>query len=294
MGLTCYSSWRLLLLLLAGGFFFPVCSSHLKFIHAAQCHLLKRQTQSLRDWGDPRTSVGNLYSTWVESYPGAFYPLSPDYNCPDELYLGDRIDGAKWVCGAERLPRQHCVVYSFGSNGDFSFETELLAVAPQCEVHTFDPGDFVARVPKNLNVSYHKWGLSLNSNPPLYPLRTILRNLGHDHVDVLKVDVEGVELDIFPDIFSNPRHHVGIGPVGVLLLELHGFHPVNGSMVNISVPVMRKYVLRLRAEMLAAGFLLYHVEPNPNSPLATEVAYVNMSALPITIRPPCRIPHPKT
>lgn len=46
-----------------------------------------------------------------------------------------------------------CIIYSLGSNGDFSFEREMAARTP-CHIHTFDctvaasriPGDLPARV----------------------------------------------------------------------------------------------------------------------------------------------------
>ena len=38
-------------------------------------------------------------------------------------------DGGKWVCGLRTLlQRKECVIYSFGSNGEASFEKGILAV----------------------------------------------------------------------------------------------------------------------------------------------------------------------
>ena len=36
--------------------------------------------------------------------------------------------------------RMGCVVYSFGSNNDFSFEEAVLAQDERCKIHTFDHG----------------------------------------------------------------------------------------------------------------------------------------------------------
>jgi hypothetical protein len=46
------------------------------------------------------------------------------YQCPVVMEkLGKLSDGGKWVCGVDAfLQRPGCVVYSFGSNGDTSFE----------------------------------------------------------------------------------------------------------------------------------------------------------------------------
>jgi hypothetical protein len=49
-------------------------------------------------------------------------------------------DGHKWVCDPHRLAtKDDCLVYSFGSNGNFYFEQHLHSVAPNCEIHVFDP-----------------------------------------------------------------------------------------------------------------------------------------------------------
>jgi hypothetical protein len=55
--------------------------------------------------------------------------------------LGNIGDGGKWVCypnklggGVEQKPSPSCIVYSFGSNGDFSFETSIFQQNSECEV----------------------------------------------------------------------------------------------------------------------------------------------------------------
>ena len=66
----------------------------------------------------------------------------PVYNCATQEKLGivPRLgDNGKWTCGVRSLlQREGCVVYSFGSNGETSYEEDVLAKTA-CEVHTFDP-----------------------------------------------------------------------------------------------------------------------------------------------------------
>ena len=47
-------------------------------------------------------------------------------------------DGGKWVCDPHRITEQKdCLVYSVGSNNDFSFEMAVLKdIGPHCEIHT--------------------------------------------------------------------------------------------------------------------------------------------------------------
>lgn len=50
--------------------------------------------------------------------------------------VGPLSDGGKWVC-KEHLPPasdSNCVIFSLGSNGDFSFEQGMHEAAPHCKV----------------------------------------------------------------------------------------------------------------------------------------------------------------
>ena len=70
----------------------------------------------------------------------AYDYFEPEWNCEDEVRLGSAIvssgDGPKFVCGSDVLAStEDCVVYSIGSNYDFSFEYAVNRIAPQCEIH---------------------------------------------------------------------------------------------------------------------------------------------------------------
>ena len=70
----------------------------------------------------------------------AYDYFKPEWNCEDEVRLGSAIvssgDGPKFVCGSDVLAStEDCVVYSIGSNYDFSFEYAVNRIAPQCEIH---------------------------------------------------------------------------------------------------------------------------------------------------------------
>ncbi len=78
------------------------------------------------------------------------------------------------------------MVYSFGSNGDFSFEEAVHAVAPACEIHTMDPAPPSDTVPPFL--MYHQGLLD-----ETFTLRTFMSQLGHTNVTLIKMDCEGCE-----------------------------------------------------------------------------------------------------
>ena len=48
------------------------------------------------------------------------------------------LRAAKYVCGSPLLRKEGCLVYSFGSNGQTSFEEDIIRRAG-CAVHVFDP-----------------------------------------------------------------------------------------------------------------------------------------------------------
>ena len=179
---------------------------------------------------------------------GRFYLENwhPDFTCPHERMYGRIRDGHKFVCDAHRLrDKKDCLVYSIGSNNDFSFESALYAAAPNCEIHIFDFGDYGQSMKtnwKNLTATYHRNGLTGVGKEKnlLLSFPNILKKLGHENrrIDILKVDCESCEWDAYPDILAAPNH------ISQLLVETH----------------------RVRSEFFHAvhdaGYALFHKEPN--------------------------------
>lgn len=141
---------------------------------------------------------------------------------------------------------KNSVVYSFGVGDDISWDLALLQEVG-CDIHAFDPTPYSIewvskqQLPpqfhfhpygvadydgvagfnpkmthpnnKNLSMSIFKYG-----NPPTIPLpvkrlSTIMKELGHDHIDVLKMDIEGTEYPVIRDM-------KGI-PIRQFLVEMH-------------------------------------------------------------------------
>ena len=142
----------------------------------------------------------------------------PSLSCTALARLGCPGDGGKWVCDPHRYLGTHCLVYSFGSNDEFSFEEAVHHFNPLCEIHTFDP---VVSQPVNSPsyVHFHPWGIGTENSieDSMYTLPTIMRQLGHRNVSILKIDCEGCELDVF-DTPSFPPHS---GAVQQILMEVH-------------------------------------------------------------------------
>ena len=96
-----------------------------------------------------------------------FMPVYNGCTVQEKLGVVPRLgDNGKWMCGVQSLlQREGCVVYSFGSNGDTSFEEDVLRKTV-CEVHTFDPTlspEQEAKVLAVPGINLHKIGLAAKS-----------------------------------------------------------------------------------------------------------------------------------
>lgn len=141
----------------------------------------------------------------------------PSYACFTAVRLGCPGDGGKWVCDPDRYlgGGEPCVVYSVGSNDEFSFERAVHAMNPRCEIHSFDP---TVTNPRNQPsyVTLHPWALGGwdNDADSMYTIPTMMRKLGHGRLALLKVDCEGCEFEALRVL---PR----FGVIEQILVEVH-------------------------------------------------------------------------
>eukprot|EP01010_Urceolus_cornutus_P004668 NODE_754_length_1366_cov_441.156416_g569_i0.p1 GENE.NODE_754_length_1366_cov_441.156416_g569_i0~~NODE_754_length_1366_cov_441.156416_g569_i0.p1 ORF type:complete len:382 (-),score=60.24 NODE_754_length_1366_cov_441.156416_g569_i0:221-1291(-) len=131
--------------------------------HRSFCRRQREQAHQLlkfRSWqhnAEPRREFNHAERAYFKHNQQGilnWLPFVPTVSCPDEERVGDPIDGAKWICGVNRLPTD-CVIYSFGSHGQFDFEEGMHKLAPQCDIHTFD-GDQYSSSP---HTHYHQMWL---------------------------------------------------------------------------------------------------------------------------------------
>lgn len=182
----------------------------------------------------------------------------PDFSCQFERFLGPIRDGHKWVCDPHRLnQKKDCLVYSFGSNGNVDFERALLELAPHCEIHIFDPGNYDQRVKRLLPTAhYHRYGLkpSYETDPSLHlnkilpggvfkTFQEVVQQLQHTKrtVDIFKIDIEGGEWTTFQDWLSADVL------LQQILVEVHDAPPIANDFF---------------AQLHKAGYAMFHKEPN--------------------------------
>jgi FkbM family methyltransferase len=189
------------------------------------------------------------------------------------LPLGN--EGARWfVCTGSLIPSS--VVYSFGVGQDISFDLELIHRFG-VRVHAFDP------TPKSIewlrtqvlptNFDFHPYGVAdfegtckffAPNNPahvshsiierdtpwpaiglPVHRLPTIMKMLGHERIDLLKMDIEGAEYAVISDLLV-----CGLR-VNQLLVEFHHRWKEIG----------RERTKRAVRDLNKAGFRIFSVSP---------------------------------
>ena len=148
----------------------------------------------------------------------------PTIQCQFERRLGNTGDGGKWICDVHRFQEMNetnLLIYSFGSNGDFSFERAVKEQLPGGEIHTFDIGVF--RCPDNV-CTFHQARLGNGKTPGSKSLPMIINELGHAKrkIHLLKVDIEGSEFSLFEELFKSSASNTSEVPyIRQILFEIH-------------------------------------------------------------------------
>jgi FkbM family methyltransferase len=199
---------------------------------------------------------------------------------------GPAIDVPKVTLGTEYGSQTICtlnlrpgaIVYSFGVGEDVSFDLALIRKF-DCEVHAFDPtprsvafvaasvrdpafhfqpvgiaatdGVVSAAAPENPDhVSHYKPAAGAGGGRSIeFPVKryeTIRRELGHERVDILKLDIEGFEFEVIADLVG-----AEVLPLQVLVDFHHGMYGYSQSDTERAVKAMN-----------SVGLVLFHVAEN--------------------------------
>lgn len=195
----------------------------------------------------------------------AYDPFEATFTCDTEDRRGRSFgDGGKFVCGDQTYFQDRrdtrCLVYSVGSNGDPTFEQDVVSNFG-CEVHTFDPTGNSTLFRQRLEMvgaQFHTIGVGgastlmrntvTGETARVLPIKDIMDYLGHSeaHVDILKIDCEGCEYAAFETLW--PQIINGSVSIGQIQIEMHG------------TDLTRLTAFFESAER--AGFMIFHKERN--------------------------------
>ncbi len=144
--------------------------------------------------------------------------------------------------------RAQSIVYSVGIGKDISFDRKIIQ-NHGCKVFAFDPTPKSIQYLAELNLPsefiFHPWGLAVQSGPQTFylpkddrgvsgsremnhavdaqksievdmkSLPDLMNLMGHSHIDLLKIDIEGSEYEVIKDVLNRSI------TINQLLIEFH-------------------------------------------------------------------------
>jgi len=179
--------------------------------------LLGRDFYQSRQIKCPRLTFGNTYADWTF--------------CPQNL-------------------DENSVIYSFGVGEDISFDLKLIQHF-NLHIHAFDPSprsiEWVQKEKPREEFHFYPFGLADQDGSitfiepqepgihslkmtdssyreaeelkthllPVHRLSTIVKKLGHERIDLLKMDIEGAEYEVIEDLVNSSI------PISQVLIEFH-------------------------------------------------------------------------
>jgi hypothetical protein len=258
-----------------------------------------------------------FFPTDFLKYPFTIWDFFPaTWTCPHDFQRVGRLgDGGKWVCGMsiyESIPEAKpisaeavevreaaiaaaesgLVIYSFGINGESSFEAEMLERVPSARIwgYDFSVDGWGKQIPatERHRTFFKKVGLGKDdehdASPAFWTLPALMKENNHTYIDILKIDIEGSEydaLDTFMDAFDGVQSASGksVLPIGQVMIELH---LGNGDDPNEKVDFerFRKWWERLermgmRPAWIEINLFAVTLGSNKSNPRCTEYVWVN-------------------
>lgn len=217
---------------------------------------------------------------WALSLVGLDYFHRPTVRVPVS-FIGGAGPGSygAWAVCTEGLGPES-VIYSLGVGVDISFDLDAIETLG-AEVHAFDPtpaslawletqdtpdalmvhpyavgaqdGTATFFAPKNPNFISHSMVPHAQTateavEVPVRRLSTLMEGLGHDQIDLLKIDIEGAEYEMLRDLSAS-----GVEVRQVLVEFHHQFGGLDPSMTRDAI-----------ARLGAMGLRCFYTSPNGN------------------------------
>lgn len=196
----------------------------------------------------------------------------------------------KTVVGPDYFQAQKSkfIVYAAGIGEGADFE-ELIAGKYAVSVHAFD-----CTVPANTTlkngVHFHHWCLggkdqnfegnswSTNAKNKTFVFKTLantMKELGHEHIDLLKMDIEGFEWDLIDTEIFKSKNMVDLPDQ--IAIELHSQGASQKYVpVHLSKDKTRKFVNDFVLKLWRLGYRVVHKERNMGDPSCAEVTFLRI------------------
>jgi hypothetical protein len=186
----------------------------------------------------------------------------PTIQCEFEQRLGNSGEGGKWLCDIRRFESMNygkILIYSLGSHGDFSFERAVKQELPNAEIHTFDMN--IYKCPDDICI-FHQARLGDGKMKDSKSLLMVINELGHQkrNLDILKVDIEGSEFNLFEELFQSSTNNLTDIPyIRQILIEIH----LGGGATNEETS---RRTHRLFELFRLNNYAIFHKEVNLDDP----------------------------
>jgi FkbM family methyltransferase len=200
-----------------------------------------------------------------------FFPIQ--YRC-NIIRIGNK--GASWSFCPDKI-NNNSIIYSFGVGTDISFDEQIIQKF-SAKVYAFDPtpksidwlkkqslpqnfffmpiglaaydGEAIFNLPNNDNyVSGSIFENQENNKNKIIVnvkrLQTIMQMLKHEHIDILKLDIEGAEYKAIDDILQS---NIDISQI---LMEIH--HRFDNFNVSDTINLFNK--------LNTAGYKIFYISP---------------------------------
>jgi len=200
------------------------------------------------------------------------------YKCTDKRTIGGMPNGdGQWTVCFDKLKgilgrKEPCVVYSIGSANDFTFDDKMHDLG--CEVHTFDPtvGWSVHKTQRRERA--WKYGIGFAGAPAenrpsvamfrrrrqqwtVKSVADVMRENGHNKIDVFKMDVEGNEWEVFRSFLTSPA----LLNVDQLLFEVHFWARGFEGHYRHSHTLTNKFFQIMKSILQHFDLFHYHINP---------------------------------
>ncbi|CAI5504228.1 unnamed protein product [Closterium sp. Naga37s-1] len=214
--------------------------------------------------------------------------LSPMYPCRRQQKLARKGEAAWWICNVVKIRRNpHPIIYSIGAvNLDFEDAAARKFKATSFIINPFLEARTKAQIARRAHLRHVSVGVgaanqieALRKAAPtkeFLTLPTIMKELNHTHIDIMKIDCERCEEAVIPDLLQFFGRQQA--PASQIILEIHQTHHV-GRTTDVMFALEDLGYRLFQAEPASSCNTCYHLSFVHESFVNPQVPYPPMQQL---------------